>query len=212
MSLSRKLQPWLLCAGLCLSALLLVRFAIDFTAETNLLLGAPFWLLVIAALGVCVWNLAAGPRANPLPKVSRILLLAAMPLAFVASSLDCTGLSVEGCSPYCTFVKAAWVPTIAVVCVIYFFTGRDWLLLALSAMSFVTLAPHCVCYNPGNGWWIERLGASPVCYAWGFVVSVASAGALHKGVRAWPSLVLSGAIIGGASGFFVAHHYFHFPW
>jgi hypothetical protein len=199
-------------AGLCLSALLLVRFAVDFTAETNLLLGAPFWLLVIAALAVCLWNLAAGPATNSLPKVSRILLSAAIPLAFFASSLDCTGLSVEGCSTYCTFIKAAWVPLIAVVCVTYFFTGRDWLLLAVSAMSFATLAPHCVCYNPGNGWWIERLGASPVCYAWGFVVSVACVGALHKGARAWPSLIISGAIIGGASGFFVAHHYFHFPW
>jgi hypothetical protein len=212
LSLSHKLQPWVLRAGLCVSALLLVRFAIDFTADMSLLLGAPFWLLVIAALGVCFWNLAAAPGPDSFTKVTRMLLLASIPLAFFASSLDCTGLSVEGCSPYCTFIKAGWIPLIAVVCAAYFFTGRGWLLLALSAMSLATLLPHCVCYNPGNGWWIERLGASPVCYAWGYVVSVASAGALHRGARAWPSLLIGGAIIGGASGFFVAHHYFHFPW
>jgi hypothetical protein len=192
--------------------MLLVRFAIDFTAETNPSLGAPFWLLVAAALGVGLSNLTAGPRLSSFPKPSRILLLVATPLAFFASSLDCTGLSAEGCSPYCTFVKTVWIPLIAIASGAYFFRESDWLLLVISVMSFATLAPHCVCYNPGNGWWVERLGASPVCYAWGFVVSVLSAGALHRGARAWPSLLISGAIIGGASGFFVAHHYFHFPW
>jgi hypothetical protein len=76
----------------------------------------------------------------------------------------------------------------------------------------VPLAPHCLCFNPGNGWWIERLGASPTCYAWGFVVSLIALSALGAGKRAWPSLLVNGAIIGGATAFFVGHHYFHFPW
>ena len=209
---SKKLQPAVLYAGLILSALLLVKFAIDFTTESNLLLAAPFWLLVIVALAVAFSNMIAGPRLNPFPKTARILLLAAIPLAFLASSLDCTGLSAEGCSPYCTFIKTVWVPLIAAVSAVYFFSGRDWLLLAISVMSFAPLAPHCVCYNPGNGWWIEHIGASPVCYSWGFVVSVISVGALRTAGRAWPSLLVSGAIIGGSTAFFVAHHYFHFPW
>jgi hypothetical protein len=207
-----KLQPWLLSAGLLFSAVLLIKFAVDFATETNLLLAAPFWLLVMAALAVGLANLIARPRPGSLPKTSRALMLAAIPLAFIASSLDCTGLSAEGCSPYCTFIKTIWIPLIAIVCAVYFFIERDWLLIVISVMSFVPLVPHCICYNPGNGWWIERIGASPVCYAWGFVVSVICVGALHRAVRAWPSLLISGAITGGGLSFFVAHHYFHFPW
>lgn len=212
MTSSYKLQPWVLGAGLLFSALLLVRFAIDFTAETSLLLAAPFWLLVLAALAVGLTNLVTGPGPNSPSKASRIALLAAIPLAFFASSLDCTGLSAAGCSPYCTFIKTVWVPLIAIAAAAYFFTGRDWLLLLIPAMSLVPLAPHCVCYNVGNGWWIERLGASPVCYSWGSVVSVMSVGALRVSRRAWPTLLVCGAIIGGALSFFVGHHYFHFPW
>jgi hypothetical protein len=197
---------------LLVSALLLVRFAVDFTKEANLLLAAPFWALVLAALAVALSNLVGGQRQNHLPKLTRIFLLAAMPLAFLASSLDCTGLSAMGCSPFCTFVRTIWIPLIMIACAVYFFAERDWLLLLISLMAFVPLAPHCVCYNPGNGWWIERIGASPVCYGWGFVVSVMSVGALRKARRPWPTLLISGAIIGGALGFFVAHHYFHFPW
>ena len=201
-----------MCAGLFFSTLLLGRFAIDFTTEASLLLAAPFWALVFAALAVALSNLVGRPRQNPIPKLTRIFLLAAMPLAFLASSLDCTGLSVTGCTPFCTFVKTVWIPLIVIACAAYFFIERDWLLLLISLMSFVPLAPHCVCYNPGNGWWIERIGASPVCYAWGFVVSVLSVGALGKARRAWPTLLINGVIIGGALSFFVAHHYFHFPW
>jgi hypothetical protein len=178
------------------------------------LLAAPFWLLALVALGVGLSNLflmRPGHTAS-LSKRSRLLLLAAIPLAFFASSLDCTGLSLMGCSPYCTFIKTIWAPLIAIACGAYFFVARGWLLFAISLMSYATLVPHCLCYNLGNGWWIERLGASPVCYAWGFVASVISIGALLYARRAWPSLVISGAIIGGATGFFVTHHYFHFPW
>jgi hypothetical protein len=212
LTISNKLQPPVLYAGLILSALLLARFAIDFTMQSNLLLAAPFWALVVAALAVAFWNMIGGPGLNSLPKTARILLLAATPLAFFASSLDCTGLSVEGCSPYCTFIKTVWVPLIAVASAAYFFTGRDWLLLVVSVMSFAPLVPHCVCYNPGNGWWIEHIGASPVCYSWGFAASVICVGALRKARRAWPSLLVCGAIIGGSTAFFVAHHYFRFPW
>jgi hypothetical protein len=197
---------------LLFAGLLLVRFALDFTAEASLLLAGPFWALVLAALAVGLSNLIGGPRSNPLPKLTRIFLLAAMPLAFFASSLDCTGLSVMGCSPFCTFVKTIWIPLIVIACAVYFCTEREWLLLLISLMAFVPLVPHCVCYNAGNGWWIERIGASPVCYAWGFVVSVMSVSALRSSRSAWPTLLISGAIIGGALSFFVAHHYFHFPW
>jgi hypothetical protein len=209
-----KLQRGVLLAGLLLSSLLLIKFAVDFSAGMSILLAAPLWLLVLVALAIGFSNLFVRRpnHPSPLSRKSRLLLLAAMPLAFLASSLDCTGLSLMGCSPYCTFIKTTWIPLIAVASVVYFFVARGWLLFVISLMSFAPLVPHCICYNIGNGWWIERLGASPVCYVWGFVVSLISIGALLNAQRVWPSIVISGAIICGALGFFVAHHYFQFPW
>jgi len=84
--------------------------------------------------------------------------------------------------------------------------------LIILLMIFVPLAPHCTCFNVGNGWWIERVGASPTCYAWGFTTSLIALGALRAGQRQWLSLLVNAAIIGGATAFFVGHHYFHFPW
>jgi hypothetical protein len=203
---------------LIISAVLLIRFAIDFSEGMKWWLAAPFCVLVIVALGVGVANVFSAARSEgvtrhrPLRDPTRALLLAAIPLGFLASSLDCMGLSLAGCSPFCAFVKLAWIPLIAGVCAVYFFTGKQVCLTAIAAMSFVPLVPHCVCYNVGNAWWIDRIGASPLCYGWGFVVSVIAAGALRRGAHLWPSLVVCFAILAGAAGFFVSHHYFQFPW
>ena len=209
-----NLQRLLLYAAVAIATFLLSRFALDFTAEMNWLMAAGFWLLVIAALAVAFLNIVtASEKSRPsLPKSVQALFLTMIPLGFIASSLDCTGLSLRGCTPFCTFIKTAWVPAMAIVCAAYFFKEWNALLLGISAMAFVPLIPHCVCFNVGNGWWIERIGASPVCYVWGFTVSVISVSALRCGKRAWVSLVVAGAIIAGATAFFVSHHYFHFPW
>lgn len=210
-----NLQRLLLYVAWAMAAFLLSRFAIDFTIEMNRLMAVPFWLLVIAALAVAFSNIIAANEKRArgsLPKRARALLLAFIPLGFIASSLDCTGLSLSGCTPFCTFIKTVWVPAMAIMCAAYFFKQRNALLLGISAMAFVPPVPHCVCFNVGNGWWIDRIGASPVCYAWGFTVSLISLGALRYGKRPWASLILCSAIITGATAFFVSHHYFHFPW
>lgn len=215
MGASFRLQHSLLVAGAIIAAILLARFAIDFGAGTNVALAGAFWLLVACALSVAVANLAGSRKTTteqPLSRASQAALLAAIPLAFMASSLDCTGLELMGCSSYCTFIKLAWIPLIAFACAAYFFTGRRWLLTALAVMALVPLAPHCVCYNVANAWWIDRLGASPVCYAWGLIVSVIAIGALGYGRNALASLAVCFTIIAGAVGFFITHHYFHFPW
>jgi len=214
---SDRLQQWLLRLGLAISALLLIRFAIDFSNGMAWRLAVPFCLLVVFALGVASANLFSAARSTsvrrlPLRDPRRALLLAAIPLGFLASSLGCMGLSLEGCSPFCTFVKLVWIPLIAGACVVYFFAGKQGWLTAIAAMSFVPLVPHCVCHNVGNAWWIDRLGASPVCYSWGFIVSVIAVGALSKGATLWPSIVVCLTIVAGATGFFVSHHYFQFPW
>src|SRR5205807_7134318 len=106
-------------------SVLLIRFAIDFSAKMKWWLAAPFCLLVAAALLVGLANVFGTPVARsarvPL-RFRATILLAAIPLGFIASSLDCTGLSVEGCSPFCTFIKVVWTPLLAVACLFYFFT------------------------------------------------------------------------------------------
>ncbi len=212
---SDRLQQWLLRLGFVLSAVLLIRFAIDFSEGMRWWLAAPFCLLVIVALAVGVANVFGGPTSEsgtPDRGAKLALLLAAIPLGFLASSLGCMGVSPEGCSPFCTFVKLAWIPVLAIVCAIYFFFGKPTWLTAIAAMSFLPLFPHCICYNLGNAWWIDRIGASPLCYSWGFVVSVIAVSALRRGDRLWASIVTCAVIVTGSTGFFVAHHYFHFPW
>ncbi len=215
MALSNRLQYLILCLGLLTASVLLVRFALDFGNEMSIMLALPFWALVLTALAIAAINIFRGERhkENYVPGRKReIAMLTAVPLGFLASTLDCMGLSVEGCTAYCTFIKLGWVPLITLVCVAYVITRKSWLITAIALMAFATLVPHCVCYNPGNGWRIDRLGSSPVCYSWGFLVSVISVGSLRPGALYWPSVGVCYAIITGATGFFISHHYLHFPW
>jgi hypothetical protein len=212
---SERLEQWLLRSGLAISAVLLIRFAIDFSARMRWWLAAPFCLLVAAALLVGFTNVfgtKGAQSARGRLALAQTILLAAIPLGFIASSLDCTGLNVEGCSPFCTFIKVVWTPLLAVVCLSYFFMRKGWSLTVILAISFVPLVPHCICYNVGNQWWIQRIGVSPLCYGWGFFISIIAVAALRSGVHLWLSLAVCIAIISGATGFFISHHYYHFPW
>jgi hypothetical protein len=217
-----RIQRLLLVAGVLLAAILLMRFTIDFFIEMPLLLAVPFALLVAAALLIIALNVLALVRgasgkevaaAQSQPsKTAKALLLASIPLGFLASTLDCSGLAPQGCSPFCTYIKLLGIPLLAIACAVYYFKPLNGLLAVIVALSFVPLVPHCICYNVGNGWWIDLLGASPMCYVWGFVVTLIAASAIKSAARPWLALLVNSAIIGGALGFFVSHHYFHFPW
>ena len=212
---SNKLQQWLLRVGLVISAVLLIRFAIDFSREMRWWLAAPFCLLVVIAIVTATANIIGPTKFESTTHASvgeRAWLLAAIPSGFLSSSLGCTGLSLHGCSPFCTFVKLIWIPLIAAVCMSYFFARKRAWLTAIVLMSFVPLAPHCVCYNLGNAWWIEHLGVSPLCYGWGFIVSLIALSALLKARGLLSSLAICFAIVAGSTAFFLAHHYYHFPW
>jgi hypothetical protein len=226
---------WFFCrAGSIIATGLLLRFAIDFSAEMPGLLAACFWLLVTLSIGAMVWNQIASSKASqPVTdpaggeaarrpwlfasfrigeRRARGWLIAAIPAGFLVSSLDCTGLALEGCSAFCAFVKLVWVPAIGLVCISYALTGARRSLLAVTMMCFVPLVPHCVCRNAANAWWIDGLGASPECYIWGFTVSVIAATALSRSAPRMPSLIVCGLIVSGALAFFVGHHYLGFPW
>src|SRR5262245_57871264 len=205
------IAAWLVCG------LLLLRFAVDFDAQGPIL-AVPFWGLVALAVGVMGVNAFSAPKPPDCDKDKagnrrmRALLLSFIPLAFLASSLECTGLSLHGCSPFCTFIKLGWIPLITAACLLYHITGDGRGPAVLSIMSFVPLFPHCVCYNVANAWWIDYIGASPECYIWGSVISGLAVWSLAAGQRYLITLVVSALIIVGSLGFFVAHHYFSFPW
>ena len=205
----------LLILTLLVATVLLVRFTIDFYQEMALWLAVPFTLLVAASLLIAALNLRGGRRGGAgveLRKPMRGLLLATIPLGFLGSTLDCSGLSPAGCTPYCTLIKLALIPLLGVLCLLYFFRPTNGLAILLVLLCFPTLVPHCVCTNVGNGWWIGRLGASPMCYVWGFTVTLIAVGALRRGRFPLASLLVNATIVGGAMAFFVGHHYFHFPW
>ena len=214
-----KLQRLLFWVAWAAAAALLGRFSLDFVREMPALLAAPFVLLVCVTLATAAMNMVSARAAAPAffkrtrsGVVATALLLLSVPLGFLASSLDCTGLSLSGCTPFCTFIKTVWIPAIALACVAFAVWRSPLLVGLILLMSFVPLVPHCLCFNVGNGWWIERLGASPTCYGWGFAASLVALSAVRAGKREWLSLLVNAAIIGGATTFFVGHHYFHYPW
>jgi len=202
---------WLVCA------VLLFQFAVGFTAEGPLL-AVPFWGLAALTLAVMAVSAIASPVSRPPAqfngpdRLMRGLLLLSIPVAFLVSSLDCTGLSLHGCSTFCTFIKLIWIPVVAIVCVACYRTSSRSGQTVLLLMSFVPLFPHCGCYNPANAWWIDHIGASPDCYIWGFAVSALTLGALRTGRRYLITGSISAAIIAGSLAFFISHHYLGFPW
>jgi hypothetical protein len=202
----------ILAVGFSLAAILLVKFTLDFY-RFKILLFLSLSLLIAASLTICGLNIFLQPPGDiAVSRPAKILLLSAIPIGFLTSSLDCMGLAISGCTSYCTFIKLVWIPLIGAMCLIYYRTGRKKYLTVLAVMGLVPLIPNCICYNPANGWWIDQLGKSPQCYLWGCVCTLISVSTLGQGSRLRYSFLVCYTIIGGALCFFIAHHYFHYPW
>lgn len=208
--------------ALCLALFLLVA--------ASAVAAGPLWALVRAlpffgagmlALGGTVAGLALvqaralwrdGPGPNPLGAGARAFLLAAVPLGFLASRLDCMGLSLATCSPRCSFLANAWTPFIAVLVLWHGWrrSASSLLLVLVASASF--LIPNCLCANPLNSWWIDRIGQSPMCYAASVALaSTSSLCLLSRRHAAW-SVGVIGAALAILVAFFVGHHYYGVPW
>ena len=199
-------------------AALLLRFAYDFTAAfwpaggARRALVPAFWALVAATLAVSAANIlrARGDeQASSSP--GGTILRASVPAAFLASSLDCTGLSLAGCSGTCTVLRWLGVPLLAAAMLLPY-PRRYRAATLILALAAIGLFPHCICENPANAWWVANLGASPMCYAWGFAAALVALSAESSGARPLPSLIVNGAIVGGALAFFLGHHFLRYPW
>lgn len=200
------------------AAALLLRFAYDFTAAfwpaggARSALVPAFWALLAATLAVSAATILGARSGEPeSSSLAGTLLRASVPAAFLASSLDCTGLSLEGCSATCTALRWLGVPLLAAAMLLPYPARRRAgpLILAFAAIGLV---PHCICENPANTWWVASFGASPMCYAWGFAAALVALSAESSGARPLPSLIVNGAIVVGALAFFVGHHFLRYPW
>lgn len=201
--------------ALAVGAILLGRLALD--------LGR-----LHVALAVCVWGFYAGfvvvvgssvlhlvrgsPPGAPIASASRWALVIAVPVALLASVLDCMGLDFSGCTPTCAALTRFVAPAVSLLLVIHAVTGaRGWILTA-SAASFALLVPNCVCRNPVNRWWIQLLGQSPACYAGAFAVILLVITALSTRRLVVPALALAWGVVAAQLAFWIGHHYFHVPW
>jgi hypothetical protein len=176
----------------------------------------PAWAMFLFAFGIAGWNILAileGRTASEPPRGgARALLVLAIPFAYVASVLDCMGLSITGCTDVCNALMRFATPAIILLSLCYLGTGMRAFLILLSVVPFAFLVPNCECRNPINSDWIDWLGRSPACFASSFGVTIIALSALHSGRRVTASIVACWTIVLGMLAFFVGHHYYHYPW
>lgn len=212
---SARASGWLLIAGLLIAGVLLGRLVLDLVRLQPLFgaLAAAFYLAMILHVGANSAVLVrgrVGAEAASVP--SRLALAAAMPVALLASALDCMGLALLGCTSECTVLIRAVAPGISLLALLHAFTGGGAWLIATLLLAFGLCLPHCVCRNPVNAWWMDLLGRSPACLSSSFAVILIAGSSLAARRRTTIALILSWGVIGVLIAFWVGHHYFDFPW
>ncbi len=206
---------WFSAAGLLLAAIILGRLVFDLYR-------------VHAAIGVCVFAFFVGfltvvtpnvvrlvrgtPAGDPMSIVPRLALALAVPVALLASVLDCMGLDFIGCTPTCEALMRGVAPAVSLLILLYAVTGWNAWIACAGLLALTLLIPNCVCRNPVNRGWIALLGQSPACYATGFAVFLLASTALVTRRSVGVSLVLAWGIVGAGLLFWYGHHYHHIPW
>ena len=206
---------WIALLELVLGAVLLGRLVFDL-GKLHVAIAAcvgAFYagFLVVGAANVRV--LVRGvPPAPAIGRAARLGLAIAVPVALLASTLDCMGLDFDGCTSSCGFLTRAVAPAVAVLVVIHALTAGPGWLLAAAAGALALLVPNCVCRNPVNRFWIGILGRSPACYASAFAVILLATTALGGRRLVRPALVCIWGVVVAQLAFWIGHHYFHVPW
>ena len=210
-----RVQGWLLALGLLPAAVLLGRLAWDL-GGLGPWLALLVWIFYASFLVLgSAHALAAlqGQQADaPLSTARRVVLGAVIPVALLASTLDCMGLAFVGCTSTCGFLMQIWAPLVGVLAIAHVLTGRRAILVLTNAAIFPFVVPNCLCSNPINRPWIELLGQSPACYAGSFGVSLLALGALRSGRWTVPSIAVTWLATLAMLAFFVGHHFYDYPW
>lgn len=206
---------WLSCAGFVLAAILLGRLTFDLS-RLHVVLAVcvvSFYVGFLAVVGSNVVHLLRGASpGTEHTNAARWVFVLAIPVALLASVLDCMGLDFVGCTQACGLLMKMVAPGVSLLAVLYAITrARAWILGA-AVLAFGLLYPNCVCRNPVNIWWIDLLGRSPACFASSFGVFLLASTALATGRLVAPSLLLIWGIVAAQLAFWIGHHYFHVPW
>lgn len=205
----------LLLFALLVSSVLLGRLTLDLSALA-VVLAIAIWGFYLGFLAVAGANTALALRRSrstrELGTRARLALALAVPCAYLASVLDCMGLSFHGCTSACSVLTRGVAPVVGGLVVLYGFTAKQGFLVGALALSFGLLVPNCVCYNPVNAFWIDLWGRSPACFGGSFGVTLLAISALHTRRFVVPSLVLAWGVVIAMLAFFVGHHYFDYPW
>jgi hypothetical protein len=212
---------WLMLTALVAVGIVYARGSFDF-ARYNGFLPLPIpgsqatWMFFVWSAALVVANLRIAFRSPevlaPANTWTRRALVLAIPVAFLASGLDCTGIILDGCTSVCTFLIRIWTPVVGAAAFAYMYTGRRWLLPAITVICMLYLVPSCQCANPLNAWWLHHLPRSPACFAASGWVSVIAVAALSWGKWTRTAATVCWFINITLLAFFVGHHYYHIPW
>ncbi len=198
-----------------LAALVLLGKLTSDLGELDPLFTYPAWGVFLFAFGIAGANVLRAWRGGPareVPRWARAALVLAIPTAFVASVLDCMGLSFLGCTDLCNVFARVGTPALALLAFVHYFTADRVTLGLLTTLPLVFLYPNCLCRNPINRDWIDWLGQSPACFGSAFGASLIALAALHGGALVRLSVVATWTIVVGMLAFFVGHHYYDYPW
>ena len=205
----------LLLVGTLAAAVLLGRLTFDL-ARLDPLMAVAISVFYLGFLTVAGTNARHALRGSSPPRElgrrGRLALALAIPVAYLASVLDCMGLSFHGCTTTCSVLMRGVAPAVGTLVLVHAVKGRPGFLVAAFVLSFGLLVPNCVCYNPVNRYWIDLWGQSPACFGGSFGVTVLAVSALHTERWIVPSLVLAWGAVLAMLAFWVGHHYFDYPW
>lgn len=205
-----RLLPWVFAVGWTASAILLGRIVLDLPAlNMALAILAGIWFVAIGALGVGhvagAFRVAATRESSALSRHAGLVWV--IPIATVASKLDCTGPTLYACGPVCFVLMYLVTPILAYLCYVYFRKGYAKIFFYLVLVEMLYLVPNCTCYNPLNSWWIDRLGLSPACFSLGFTASLVAVSCLFTGKLQRLSLFASWGLVGVMVAIFVDHNF-----
>jgi hypothetical protein len=206
---------WLTAVVFACAAAVLARLCFDLGRMhlvIALCVGA-FYLGFLVLVGTNVTSLLRGRDVGA--EATRFLhwsLALAVPIAFLAASMDCMGLGFVGCTTACDALMHFIAPATAACTLLYAATGARGWILAATALALSFFYPNCVCRNPVNLWWIRSLGRSPACYASGVAVFLVAGTTLVTRRRVRLAALLAWGVVATTLAFWVGHHYFDYPW
>ena len=212
-----RLSPFeirILTLGFILAGIVIGIVAISYLINSPF---SPQWLvwLIGIAFGAVALLLLEWPRAFRSKKEAiapkgrmRIILLSAIPLAFILDSQIC-GLGFKACSIGCHVISYSLIG-LSIITAYQLFKEKSvgGLLIALIVLSLI---PHCVCEAPINALWHSWLVYAPTCQVIPLATTLFAITAI-KGRRSRLSIVMVIVLLIMTVFIVVGNAIWGFPW